>query len=50
MAVNVMTAQDVTKKVLNKEKLFILDVRNTEDFQDLENRRRKLRIYKYSLF
>lgn len=34
MTVNVMTAQDVTKKVLNKEELFILDVRNTEDFQD----------------
>ena len=34
MAVNVMTAGEVTKKVINKEELFILDVRNTDDFQD----------------
>lgn len=34
MTVNVMTAGDVTKKVVNKEELFILDVRNSEDFQD----------------
>lgn len=29
-----MTAKDITKKVINKEELFILDVRNTEDYQD----------------
>lgn len=34
MAVNIMTAKDITKKVFNKEELFILDVRNTEDYQD----------------
>jgi glyoxylase-like metal-dependent hydrolase (beta-lactamase superfamily II) len=34
MTVNVMTAKDVTKKVFNKESLFILDVRNESDFQD----------------
>jgi len=30
----VMTAQDVAKMVLNKEELFILDVRNESDFND----------------
>ncbi|MGD6794322.1 MBL fold metallo-hydrolase [Metabacillus indicus] len=34
MALNVMTAKDVTKKVFDKEPLFILDVRNESDFQD----------------
>ena len=34
MAVNVMTSKEVTKKIFNKEELFILDVRNSEDFQD----------------
>jgi glyoxylase-like metal-dependent hydrolase (beta-lactamase superfamily II) len=34
MAVNAMTSKEVTKKVFNKEKLFILDVRNESDFQD----------------
>ncbi|WP_342430297.1 MBL fold metallo-hydrolase [Neobacillus sp. FSL H8-0543] len=34
MAVNSMTAKEVTKKVINKEELFILDVRNASDFQD----------------
>ena len=34
MTVNLMTAKEVTKKVLNKEELFILDVRNESDFQD----------------
>lgn len=34
MAVKKMTAQEITKKVLNKENLFILDVRNQEDFND----------------
>ena len=34
MTVNVMTSKDVTKKVLNKEELFILDVRNESDFID----------------
>lgn len=29
-----MTAKEVTKKVFNKEDLFILDVRNESDFQD----------------
>jgi glyoxylase-like metal-dependent hydrolase (beta-lactamase superfamily II) len=29
-----MTAKEVTKKVFNKEALFILDVRNENDFQD----------------
>ncbi|MDM5328246.1 MBL fold metallo-hydrolase [Neobacillus sp. CF12] len=33
MTVNVMTSKEVTKKVFNKEKLFILDVRNESDFQ-----------------
>lgn len=34
MAVNVMTSKEVTKKVFNKEVLFILDVRNESDFKD----------------
>ncbi|XQY91485.1 MBL fold metallo-hydrolase [Metabacillus sp. HB246100] len=34
MTVQVMTAKEVTKKVINKEKLFILDVRNEDAFQD----------------
>ena len=34
MTVNPMTSKEVTKKVLNKEDLFILDVRNEIDFQD----------------
>ncbi|THE13171.1 MBL fold metallo-hydrolase [Bacillus timonensis] len=34
MTVNVMTAKDVTKKVFDKESLFILDVRNQSDFND----------------
>ncbi|TQR14210.1 MBL fold metallo-hydrolase [Psychrobacillus soli] len=34
MYINTMTSKEVTKKVLNKEELFILDVRNTNDFAD----------------
>ncbi|MCM2535235.1 MBL fold metallo-hydrolase [Neobacillus pocheonensis] len=34
MTVNVMTSKEVTKKVFNKEELFILDVRNESDFLD----------------
>ncbi|MFF2876066.1 MBL fold metallo-hydrolase [Gottfriedia sp. NPDC057991] len=34
MTVNPMTAKEVTKKVFNKEELFILDVRNETDFHD----------------
>ncbi|OIK15860.1 hypothetical protein BIV60_07780 [Bacillus sp. MUM 116] len=34
MTVNVMTSKEVTKKVFNKEELFILDVRNEGDFED----------------
>jgi glyoxylase-like metal-dependent hydrolase (beta-lactamase superfamily II) len=34
MTVKAMTSKDVTKKVINKEELFILDVRNESDFQD----------------
>jgi glyoxylase-like metal-dependent hydrolase (beta-lactamase superfamily II) len=34
MAVNVMTSKEVTNKVFNKEELFILDVRNENDFYD----------------
>ncbi|MEH7331773.1 MBL fold metallo-hydrolase [Neobacillus drentensis] len=34
MAVNVMTSKEVTKKVFNREELFILDVRNETDFND----------------
>ncbi|MGX1192020.1 MBL fold metallo-hydrolase [Metabacillus sp. SLBN-84] len=34
MALNVMTAKEVTKKVFDKQPLFILDVRNESDFQD----------------
>lgn len=32
--VHEMTSKEVARKVLNKEKLFILDVRNESDFQD----------------
>lgn len=34
MAVNSMPAKEVTKKIFNKEELFILDVRNNDDFKD----------------
>ncbi|RCW71978.1 MBL fold metallo-hydrolase [Saliterribacillus persicus] len=34
MAVKVMTAHEVTQKVINKESLFILDVRNEGDYND----------------
>ncbi|WP_110111840.1 MBL fold metallo-hydrolase [Bacillus sp. CGMCC 1.16541] len=34
MAVKPMTAKEVTKKVINKESFFILDVRNEDAFQD----------------
>ncbi|MGM0878658.1 MAG: MBL fold metallo-hydrolase [Bacillota bacterium] len=34
MTINTMTAKEVTKKVFNKEELFILDVRNASDFAD----------------
>lgn len=34
MSVKTMTAADITQKILNKEDLFILDVRNNEAFAD----------------
>ena len=34
MTVKGMTSHELTKKVFNKDKMFILDVRNTGDFQD----------------
>lgn len=34
MKINTMTVKEVTKKVFNKEELFILDVRNASDFAD----------------
>ncbi|MED4452638.1 MBL fold metallo-hydrolase [Metabacillus fastidiosus] len=34
MSVNIMTSKEVTRKVFNKEELFILDVRNERDFND----------------
>ncbi len=34
MTVKVMTSKEVTKKIFNKEELFILDVRNESDFRD----------------
>nr|WP_246943708.1 MBL fold metallo-hydrolase [Bacillus pinisoli] len=34
MTVKAMNAKEVTKKIFNKEDLFILDVRNESDFQD----------------
>lgn len=34
MTVTAMTSKEVTQKVFNKEPLFILDVRNEDDFQD----------------
>lgn len=34
MTLKAMTSKEVTKKVFNKEALFILDVRNESDFQD----------------
>ncbi|WP_053365238.1 MBL fold metallo-hydrolase [Bacillus sp. FJAT-27245] len=34
MAVKPMTSKEVTKKIVNKDSLFILDVRNKEDFRD----------------
>ncbi|NEY70907.1 MBL fold metallo-hydrolase [Bacillus mesophilus] len=34
MTVKMMTAKEVARKVINKEELFILDVRNETDYQD----------------
>ena len=34
MAIKQVTAADITKKIINKEKMFILDVRNKDDFAD----------------
>ncbi|MGE7766947.1 MBL fold metallo-hydrolase [Peribacillus sp. NPDC096540] len=34
MTLNEMTAKEVSKKVINKDELFILDVRNESDFND----------------
>ncbi|WP_407269968.1 MBL fold metallo-hydrolase [Radiobacillus sp. PE A8.2] len=34
MTVNTMTAKDLTEKIVDKQPLFILDVRNQEDFAD----------------
>ncbi|WP_163536145.1 MBL fold metallo-hydrolase [Gracilibacillus sp. YIM 98692] len=34
MTVKVMTAKEITRKMMNKEELFILDVRNQDAFQD----------------
>ncbi|MET3695780.1 glyoxylase-like metal-dependent hydrolase (beta-lactamase superfamily II) [Bacillus oleivorans] len=34
MKVNVMTSSEVTKKIISKEKLFIVDVRNESDFKE----------------
>ena len=34
MTVKVMQTKEVTKKIFNKEELFILDVRNESDFKD----------------
>jgi len=34
MSVSVITSKEVTNKIFNKEKFFILDVRNESDFQD----------------
>ncbi|WP_026582674.1 MBL fold metallo-hydrolase [Bacillus sp. J33] len=34
MTVNALTSKELTKKVFNKEELFILDVRNESDFND----------------
>jgi len=34
MTVHVLTAKEVTSKIINKEPLFILDVRNENDFSD----------------
>ncbi len=34
MTVRAMTAEQLTKKIINKEPLFLLDVRNESDVQD----------------
>lgn len=34
MSIRKVNVKEITKKVINKEKLFILDVRNTEEFKD----------------
>ncbi|MGG3806501.1 MBL fold metallo-hydrolase [Metabacillus fastidiosus] len=34
MSLNIMTSKEVTRKVFNKEELFILDVRNERDFNE----------------
>ncbi|MGY8621576.1 MBL fold metallo-hydrolase [Bacillus safensis] len=34
MSVNAMTAEQLTKKIINKEPIFLLDVRNESDVQD----------------
>ena len=34
MSVKAMTAEQLTKKIINKEPIFLLDVRNESDVQD----------------
>ncbi|PEL13946.1 MBL fold metallo-hydrolase [Bacillus sp. AFS017336] len=34
MTVTSMSAEEITKKIVNKDELFILDVRNTDDYND----------------
>ncbi|QKE73910.1 MBL fold metallo-hydrolase [Arthrobacter citreus] len=34
MTVTSMSAEEITKKIMNKEELFMLDVRNTDDYND----------------
>lgn len=34
MSIRKVNVKEITKKIINKENLFILDVRNTEDFKD----------------
>ena len=50
MPVKEMTAKEVAKKVINKEELFILDVRNESDFNDWKIEGRNIEILNIPYF
>ncbi|WP_456276238.1 MBL fold metallo-hydrolase [Bacillus sp. AK128] len=50
MTVKLMNAKEVAKKVVNKEELFILDVRNEGDFQDWKIEGEKFKHYNIPYF
>lgn len=50
MSVKEMTAKEVAKKVINKDELFILDVRNESDFNDWKIEGEKVEVFNTPYF